>query len=293
MSVLVMGSAVADIVFRLERLPREGETLLGEAGAALPGGKGLNQAVAAARDGAAAGVAGCTGADAHGALLRAALAEARVDAALLAEADAASGLACVMVDGQGRNQIAVSAGANLLAAPVPVRPGETLLMQMEVTPAAVAAQAALGRAAGARVVLNLAPAAPLPADAWPLLDLLVVNEGEAATLAAQLGCGAGAAALRAALGVDVAVTLAERGAEAATAAGPLHAPPFAVRAVDTVGAGDAWCGVLAAALDRGTALPDAMRRANAAAALACTRPGAAPAMPTAAETDAFMAAWTR
>lgn len=293
MSVLVMGSAVADIVFRMGRLPREGETLLGEAGTPLPGGKGLNQAVAAARDGAGTRFAGCVGADAHGALLRAALADAGVDAALLREADAPSGLACVLVDAEGRNQIAVSPGANLRAEAVPVRAGEVVLMQMEVSPEAVVAQAALARAAGARVVLNLAPAAPLPRDAWALLDLLVANEAEAAWLAAHLGCGAGAGALRAALGVDVAVTLAERGAEAATATGLVQAPPFAVRAVDTVGAGDAWCGVLAASLDRGAALEAAMRRANAAAALSCTRPGAAPAMPTAAETDAFMRPWTR
>ncbi|WP_207540827.1 PfkB family carbohydrate kinase [Sabulicella rubraurantiaca] len=289
MSLLVFGSAVADLLFRMERLPREGETLLGEAGAPLPGGKGLNQAIAAARDGAASRFAGCVGTDANGALLRGALEAAGVDTALLAETgEAPSGLACVMVDAEGRNQIAVSPGANLRARAVPCRPGETVLMQMEVAVEENLRQLRLAREVGGSAILNLAPAAAFPRDALAALRLLVVNEAEAAALAAHLGGGADAVALRAAIGTDVAVTLAERGAEAATAEGVIHAAPFAVRVADTVGAGDAWCGVLAAALDCGLPMAAAMRRANAAAALACTRPGAAAAMPQAAETDALL-----
>ncbi|HEV7458506.1 MAG TPA: ribokinase [Roseococcus sp.] len=292
MSLLVFGSAVVDVIFRLPQLPRPGETVLGEAGPPLPGGKGANQALAAARDGARVRFAGCVGADANGALMRATLAAAGVDTALLAEADAPTALAAVCVDQAGRNQIAVSAGANMRArqAEVPVAAGDTILLQMEVPPEENAALIARARAAGARVILNLAPAAALPREALSTLDLLVVNEHEAAWLGAALGCGAGAAALHAALGVAIAVTLGEAGAECHGAGLALHVPAFPVKVTDTVGAGDAWCGVLAAALDRGAPLPAAMRRANAAAALSCTRAGAGPAMPMAAETDALLAA---
>jgi ribokinase len=291
-SLLVFGSAVVDVIFRLPQLPRPGETVLGEAGPPLPGGKGANQALAAARDGARVRFAGCVGADANGALMRATLAAAGVDTALLAEADAPTALAAVCVDQAGRNQIAVSAGANMRArqAEVPVAAGDTILLQMEVPPEENAALIARARAAGARVILNLAPAAALPREALSTLDLLVVNEHEAAWLGAALGCGAGAAALHAALGVAIAVTLGEAGAECHGAGLALHVPAFPVKVTDTVGAGDAWCGVLAAALDRGAPLPAAMRRANAAAALSCTRAGAGPAMPMAAETDALLAA---
>jgi ribokinase len=170
-------------------------------------------------------------------------------------------------------------------------PDVVLLLQMEVPPAETASLVARARARGARTVLNLAPAGPLPGDALRALDLLVVNEHEAAWLAARLGCGADAAALRAALGggPDVAVTRGEAGAEAATAAGTLRAPTFPVAAIDTTGAGDCWCGVLAAALDAGAPLEKAMLRAAAAAAIACTRPGAAAAMPDAAQVDALLA----
>ena len=116
-----------------------------------------------------------------------------------------------------------------------------------------------------------------------------MNEHEAAGLAGRLGCAADASGLRGALGVDVAVTRGEAGAEAATAVGLAIVPAFPVTPVDTTGAGDCWCGVLAASLDRGLPLEAAMRRASAAAAIACTRPGAAASMPAAAETEAFLA----
>lgn len=292
MSLLVFGSAAVDVVFRLPELPRPGETVLGEAGHPLPGGKGANQALAAARDGARVRFAGCVGADANGALLRACLSQAGVDTDLLADCAAPTAMAAVCVDGAGRNQIAVSTGANMLArqADIPLAAGDTILLQMEVPPTENAALIARARAAGARVILNLAPAAALPREALSALDLLVVNEHEAAWLGATLGCGAGAAALHAALGVTVAVTLGEAGAECHGAGLTVHVPAFPVAVVDTVGAGDAWCGVLAAALERGLPMEAAMRRANAAAALACTRAGAGPAMPMAAETDALLAA---
>ncbi|MDO9711221.1 PfkB family carbohydrate kinase [Paracraurococcus lichenis] len=291
MPVLVFGSVNADLVFALPALPGPGETVLGPRHVALPGGKGANQAVAAARDGAPTAFAGAVGADPLAEVALAGLREAGVDLARLAIAAAPTGCAAIAVDPAGRNQIAVGSGANLLARAAQVEdaaltPATLLLLQMEVPAAETAALVMRARARGARVLLNLAPAAALDRAALAALDLLVANEHEAAWLAARLGCGAEAAALHRALGIGVAVTRGEAGAEAMTAAGPLRVPAFPVRAVDTTGAGDAWCGVLAAALERGLPLEAAMRRASAAAALACTRAGAA--MPRAAETDALL-----
>jgi len=293
MPVLVFGSVVADLVFALPALPAPGVTVLGPGYAALPGGKGANQAVAAALDGAPAAFAGAVGADPMADVALAGLRDASVDLARLAIVAAPTACAAVCVDPAGRNQIAVGSGANLLARAAQVEdaaltPATILLLQMEVPPAENAALIRRARARGARVLLNLAPAADVDPDALRALDLLVANEHEAAWLAARLGCPADAAGLHGALGVGVAVTLGEAGAEAATAAGRHRVAAFPVRAVDTTGAGDAWCGVLAAALDRGLPLEAAMRRASAAAALCCTRPGAAAAMPRAAETDTLL-----
>ncbi|MCO6416854.1 ribokinase [Siccirubricoccus sp. KC 17139] len=291
MPVLVFGSINLDLVFALPSLPVPGETVLAPGYRPLPGGKGANQALAAALDGAAVGFAGAVGEDAFAELALAGLRSARVDLSRLARVAAPTACAAVQVDPAGRNQIAVGSGANRLLRAAQVEdaalsPATTLLLQMEVPAAENEALLRRARAAGVRLLLNLAPAAPLAREALAALDLLIVNEPEAAWLAAQLGCGAGALALQRALGIDVAVTLGEAGSEAATAAGLLRQPAFAVAAVDTTGAGDAWCGVLAAALDHGLPLEQAMRRASAAAALCCTRPGAA--MPRAAETEALL-----
>lgn len=291
MTVLVFGSAIADFVFRMPHLPRAGETVLGDAGPALPGGKGLNQAIAAARDGGQVRFVGCIGRDPNGALLRATAEAAGVDASGLREVADATGLACVCVDAEGRNQIAVSIGANRQASAAQVEaiaPGTTLLMQMEVPSTENAALVARGRAAGARILLNLAPAAALAPEALRALDFLILNESEAAWLGARLGQPGDAASLHGALGVGVAVTQGERGVTAATSEGELHLPAHRVEVIDTVGAGDAWCGVLAAALDRGMPLEAAIRRAGAAGALACTKHGAGPAMPLASEIDALL-----
>ncbi len=298
MSVLVFGSANADLVFAVTDLPAPGVTVMGQGVRALPGGKGANQAVAAARDGASVAFVGCIGRDAFAAVATAALRDAGVDLARLAEVEAPTGCASICVDAAGRNQIAVAPGANLSARAAQVEdaalhPGVTLLLQMEVPPAEVAALVHRAKDRGARVVLNLAPPGELDLAALRRLDLLVVNEHEAAVLAARLGCAPDAAALRGALadgagGPDLAVTLGEAGASAATAAGTLRVAAFGVTPVDTTGAGDCWCGVLCAALDRGATLEAAMRRAAAAAAIACTRPGAASAMPMAAETEAML-----
>ncbi|MCZ8148729.1 MAG: ribokinase [Roseomonas sp.] len=293
MTVLVFGSANADLVFAVPDLPAPGVTVLGDGVRSFPGGKGANQAVAAARDGATTQFAGCVGRDGFADVATAALRDAGVDLARLAVVEAPTGCAAICVDPAGRNQIAVAPGANLMARAAQVEdaalyPGVVVLLQMEVPAEEVAALVRRAKARGARVVLNLAPPGELALDTLRALDLLVVNEHEAAVLSARLGCGDGPAALRAALAVDVVVTRGEAGAEAATAAGIIAVPAFAITPVDTTGAGDCFCGVLCAALDRGLTLEAAMRRASAAAAIACTRAGAASSCPTAAETDALL-----
>ncbi|WP_338661888.1 PfkB family carbohydrate kinase [Pararoseomonas sp. SCSIO 73927] len=293
MRVTVFGSANADLVFPVETLPGPGHTVLAGPWRALPGGKGANQAVAAARDGAAVRFAGAVGRDTMAETALSALRAAGADLSAVAVTDAPTGAACICVDAAGRNGIAVSLGANALARAAqvpPLAPGEVVLLQMEVPAAENAALIRRARAEGARAILNLAPAVPVEPDALRALHLLVVNEHEAAWLAAHFGCATSAAGLHAALGVTVAVTLGEAGAEAAGEGARWRIPAFPVRAVDTTGAGDAWCGVLAAALSRGAPLEAAMRRAAAAASIACTRPGAAEAMPTAAETEALLRA---
>jgi ribokinase len=294
MTVLVFGSANADLVFPVPQLPAPGVTVLGEGVRSFPGGKGANQAVAAARDGARTAFAGCVGRDAFADVATAGLREAGVDLSRLLVVDQPTGCAAICVDPAGRNQIAVAPGANLAARAAQVEdaalhPGVVLLLQMEVPPAEIAALVARAKARGARVVLNLAPPGDLPEATLRAVDLLVLNEHEAAVLAGRLGCPPVAPALHAVLGIGVAVTRGEAGSEAATAAGRVAVPAFTVTPVDTTGAGDCWCGVLCASLDRGLTLAEAMRRAAAAAALACTRPGAAAGMPTAAETDALLA----
>jgi ribokinase len=160
---------------------------------------------------------------------------------------------------------------------------------MEVDPKQTAALIRRARAAGTRIVLNLAPAAALARDALGMLDLLVLNETEAGWLAGDLGAPPDAAGLRAALGVDTVRTLGGEGAEIATAGGVRHIPAHpVVVVVDTTAAGDCFVGVLAAALDRGAPLPDALSRASVAASLCCTRPGSQNSLPRAAETDAAM-----
>ncbi|PWS37200.1 ribokinase [Falsiroseomonas bella] len=293
MSVIVFGSANADLVFPVPQLPAPGVTVLGEGVRSFPGGKGANQAVAAARDGAQTAFAGCVGRDAFAAVATQGLRDAGVDLSRLLVVDQPTGCAAICVDPAGRNQIAVAPGANLAARAAQIEdaalhPGLVLLLQMEVPPEEIAALVARAKARGARVVLNLAPPGELPEVTLRALDLLVLNEHEAAVLAGRLGCAAAAPALRGALGVDVAVTMGEAGTVAATAQGEVAVPAFPVVPVDTTGAGDCWCGVLCAGLDRGLPLRDAMRRASAAASIAVTRPGAASAMPVAAETDALL-----
>ena len=291
--IVVFGSINLDLIFALPAIPRPGETVLGPDTRIEPGGKGANQAVAAARDGARVVLAGAVGRDALAAGALRLLRAAGVDLSRVAETDATTGCAAIAVDPAGNNAIAVGSGANRLARAAQVEdallsPATTLVLQMEVPAAETAALIRRARARGARIVLNLAPAAPLADDALRMLDVLLVNETEAAWLCRHVGCAASAEALRTALsGVAVVRTLGAAGIEAATESGVLPMPARAITPVDTTAAGDCFAGVLAAALDRGADMPAALRRATAAAALGCTRAGSQGSLPTTAEIDAF------
>jgi ribokinase len=256
-----------------------------------PGGKGANQAVAAARDGAHVVFAGAVGHDALAEDALALLRRSGVDTTRVIMAETATGCAAICVDPTGKNLIAVAAGANLAARQAQIEdalltPASTVLLQGETDPRENELLIRRAREHGAWVILNLAPPCPIAADALRALDLLVVNEDEAAWLGEHLGRAGDAASLHAALGIGVVVTLGEAGLLAVTAQGEIRLPGQAITAVDTTGAGDCFTGVLAAGLDRGLTLHDALDRANAAAALCCTRPGTQGSMPAAAETDA-------
>jgi ribokinase len=291
--IVVFGSINLDLIFPLPALPRPGESLLSPAVLIQPGGKGANQAVAAARDGAQVAMIGAVGEDplAEGAL--ALLRKTEVDLSRVAIVPAPTGCAGIFVDRQGRNIIGVGSGANLAvnAEQLPdelLGPRTTVLLQMEVPPEETARVIARARRAGARIVLNLAPAGPLGDDALRGVDILVVNESETEWLARATGCEPSAAALHHQFGCTVVRTLGPEGAEAATRDGVTTIPGQPVEAVDTTGAGDCLTGVLAAALDRGLPFINALQRANIAAALCCMRSGSQVTMPTSAEIDAAM-----
>ena len=292
--IVVFGSVNLDLIFSLPHLPAAGETVLGQDMSIEPGGKGANQAVAAARDGARVIFAGAVGSDALAEDALRLMRSTDMDISRIASAAVATGTAAICVDAQGRNLIAVASGANLCALHSQVEdallgPRTTVLLQMEAPRADTEELIRRARKAECRIVLNLAPAAPLDEAALSSLDVLVVNEGEADFLAHQLRCASGAAAISERLGgVTVVITLGERGLQAQTADGAVALPAAPIDALDTTGAGDCFTGVLAAALDRGLPLRQALHRANVAAGLCCTRKGTQGSMPSAAETDAAL-----
>ena len=292
--VVVLGGLNLDLVVQVETLPRPGETVAGDRLALHPGGKGANQAVAAARLGARTAMVGRLGADDAARRLRASLAAAGVDCRAVGEdPDTASGVALIAVDRQGQNQIVVAPGANarvqsadLATAAGVFAEARVCLLVLETPLPSVVGAAERGRAAGAWVVLNAAPAAPLPVELLRLVDLLVVNETEGAELLGltELANPAGAARSLRELGpAAVVLTLGEAGLWLAEAGQARHLPAFAVEAVDTTAAGDAFCGGLAVALSQGADLWAACRYGSVAGALAVTRAGAQPSLPTAAE----------
>jgi ribokinase len=280
--ILVFGSVNIDVVVPVPLLPRPGETVLGGDYALLPGGKGANQALAARRAGSAVAMAGAVGTDAFAALALANLNRDGIDLALVERVERPTGCALIMVGADGENLIAVASGANLAAsaATVPddrLGPGTILLCQMEVRAAENAALIRRARTTGARIILNLAPAAPIGPAAFEAIDILIANRGEAATL------GNDPAAVARRLRQALVATDGARGSTAFLAdGGRIDVPALAIAPVDTTGAGDTFVGVLAASLDRGLGLAAALRQASAAAGLACLARGAQTAMPDSA-----------
>lgn len=287
--VVVVGSANVDLVVDVPRLPQGGETILGGHLRRSPGGKGANQAVAAARAGGAETTfIGAVGADENAGLLLGSLEWAGVRTDLVDRVEAATGTALITVAPGGENAIVVAPGANThvqlgAAQAKRLAAAEVVLAQLEI-PVDVVRAAAAGRRPGAVMVLNAAPSRELPADLWDAIDVLVVNEHEAADLADVPGTPDSAALALLRRVPAVIVTLGGDGCLVAERAREsVRVPAIRVEAVDTTGAGDTFCGVLAAGLARGLALPDAARVASAAAAVAVTRPGTHTAVPTADE----------
>jgi ribokinase len=287
--ITVFGSLNADLVFLAETLPRPGETVLTENVQIFPGGKGANQAIAAARAGGHVRMFGRVGNDDHGKLLLATLQAAEVDASGIGLSDRLTGIAMIAVDRAGHNQILVASGANgeVSASDLPgsaLGAGQLLVLTMELPLAATEAAIGRQRAAGGRVLLNLAPARPISDKTLGAVDWLVVNEVEAGMAAGPLGLGRRppveiARALCHAHGFACLVTLGAEGAIAVSPQGAWSVGALEVRVVDTTGAGDAFVGGLAAALDQGLDLPRALRRAVVGASLSCTAAGAQSALP--------------
>jgi ribokinase len=287
--IIVFGSLNMDLVVRVARAPRSGETLEGRGFMTNPGGKGANQAVACVRQGASVAMVGCVGQDGFGDALRSALAADGIDVAQVRAVEASTGVAVVMVDDEGENRITLVPGANqLLKADPEVLgrgvAGQFLLLQCEVPMPEVVLAARMMRAAGATVVLNPAPVCKLPAELWSLVDILVVNEIEAADLSGlSVGDPAGGAAaaysLRRRGPSTVIVTLGSQGVVVADADGCRHFPALPVRVVDTTAAGDTFIGALCAARAAGQSMDAAVVQGIQAATLCVTRAGAQASIP--------------
>jgi ribokinase len=286
--VVVFGSINLDLVAQVARIPGPGETLAGWSFMTLPGGKGANQALAAARAGAKVALFGAVGRDAFAASALANLETSGIAMSGVAAVDVATGVALIHVDAHGENAITIVAGANgeARATQVPdavLGPGTTLMLQLEVPMGEVAMLARRARDRGARVMLNAAPAAAVSDDLLRMVDVLIVNESEAAHIGSEHELPTMpeqfAATASARHGCAVIVTLGPRGALAVRGDEriAIAAPP--TRVVDTTGAGDALAGAAAAALDRGASLRAALADGISAGSLACGAHGAQAALP--------------
>lgn len=288
--ITVFGSINLDLVVRAAHLPQPGETVLGGAFAAHSGGKGANQALAARRAGAEVRLIGAVGADSFAAPALALLKDGGVDLSGVRTVPGAStGVALIAVEeATAENQILVASGANAAVQArdlPPLGPQDWLLLQGELDLGETLAAAHIARAAGAKVVWNLAPVPPqdLPGDLAARVDLLIVNEGEAEALTGHAPPDAALAAWPG----DMVITLGAAGAVARFSGQIIRAPAKRITPVDTTGAGDATVGALLAALSRGVAAPDALRFALAAGSLACLTQGAQPSYATREAIEAF------
>jgi ribokinase len=302
--IVVVGSLNTDLVVRAERFPAPGETVTGQGFAVYPGGKGANQAVAAARLGGRVSMLGRVGADDHGRLLRTSLRTAGADDAAVRDDEAEpTGVAVITIDASGQNSIVLAPGANGRLRPSDVESrrdivenAAVLLLQLEVPLDTVEAAARLARNAGVTVILDPAPARTEALGLLPMVDVLTPNETELRVLA---GADSDAKATREAPDlarallargcVTVVAKLGEAGAVGVAADAEWTWPARRVTAVDTTAAGDAWNGAFAVALAEGRSIADAGLFATAAATVSVTRKGAQPGMPTRREVESFLA----
>lgn len=282
--IVVFGSINIDLVVPVERLPRPGETVLGPGYTLIPGGKGANQALAATRAGSSVHMVGRVGRDGFSDLALAELKAAGTDLSAVQKDDLLTGCALIPVERSGQNLIIVAAGANraVVASQVDDRllsPQTLVALQMEVPADENWKLVRRAKSRGARVMLNCAPAAPVPRDVMSALDWLIVNETEAELVAQSLSLPS-AKDVAVTTGVTVIVTLGEQGAVAYGPGESWRVGVLAIVPLDTVGAGDAFVGAFAAAIDAGAPLATALHRASVAGSLACTVRGAQPSLPT-------------
>jgi ribokinase len=302
--VVVVGSLNCDLVVRAARRPLPGETLTGESFQVFVGGKGNNQAIAASRAGAMVSMVGRIGEDGFGDMIVQKLAAAGVDGKFVSrDPERSTGVADIFVDASGQNSIVVVPEANgrlarehVDVAHAALHTAKVVLLQLEIPIATVTYAAAQAKAAGAMVVLNPAPALPsLPHDLVSAVDLFVPNQIEAQQItgidASTVAGGKAAASALLAIGYpSVVITMGSEGAIFADAhTPPEHAAGHAVAVIDSTAAGDAFCGAMAAGLAEGRSLGEAVRIGNAAGALACTKLGAEPSLPSRAEIDRLLA----
>ncbi len=297
--ITVFGSINMDLIATTARLPKPGETVTGTSFSTAAGGKGANQALAARRAGASVRMAGAVGSDsfADGAL--ALLKQAGTDLSLTKTVGEPTGTAHILVGGDGENVIVVVASANgtvstddAQAAVETMSVGDTLMLQLEIPPESVEKALVAAKGKGIASIINIAPLTADAARLGRMADIVVANETEFELLAGREGLSAAERedamqALSRETGQTVIVTLGAEGVVAVLRGGNVHrAKGLKIEPVDTVGAGDTFCGYLAASLDAGLDFDAALRRAAVAGSLACLNPGAQPAIPLAAEVDA-------
>jgi len=297
--IVVFGSLNIDMVMRLEKMPRPGDTVLCPAYRMVAGGKGANQAVAAAKAGASVQLFGKVGDDEFGRIVLGSLRDTSVDlTGVGVSPDSSTGCAAICIDAQGENMIAVASGANL-----DVREREipdfllskenTLLLQMETPIEENWKLIHRAKKFGARVILNLAPAYSIPQDILKSLDVLIMNQTEAADLALHLGfevisSTVVARRMAANFGMACIVTLGKQGAMACSPEETWEVKAMEIDAVDTTAAGDAFVGVLAAGLDSGMDMALALRRAAVASGLSCMNEGAQASLPSTTQIEAHL-----
>ena len=301
--VVVIGSLNMDLVTRASRLPRAGETLIGQTFSTVPGGKGANQAVASARLGASVAMVGCSGTAAYGSQLRDALLVEGIDCQAVSTVEGSSGVALIVVDDSSQNAIVIVAGSNGELTPASLRTcdavlqaADVIICQLEVPMDTVGHALKRGRELGKTVILNPAPASgPLPADWYASIDYLIPNESEASALSGVTvdsldSAKVAATALIKAGAGKVIITLGAQGALFADGKSFEHLVAPKVKAVDTTAAGDTFVGGFAAALAAGQSEAEAIRFGQVAAALSVTRAGAQPSIPTLHDVQGFVPA---